>query len=165
MPRELWIHHPNIVALLAEGQVSIVPDRICRDFWSHLARTYPLVPIIHDSIAWEEVPDALRVKWATISDDETVEFVRRTRLGKHRQAIAVYSETQPGLRCDLAFVLYHLEALFITAHHAVYLFGVDDRAPGETTYYYDDFVELDLDDELWLSGIRAHEQPGGSPAA
>jgi hypothetical protein len=46
-----------------------------------------------------------------------------------------------------------LDVLYWGAQGANFVFGVAASESGEETYYFEDFVELDLDDGHWLTGF------------
>ena len=164
----------HLRAMIQSGDATLLPTQVCRDFNAHLVQRYPWVPVTQDSIAWARVEGSKRLNLvqeetvtqsrlgglrvvtkrvhAHVGEAELTRFVRSTRFGRHEYAAVVYGANEPGLWCSMEFAIRNLYTLFSSGNGARYLFGIDVTSEGTLVTHFDDFVEYDADDDLFLSG-------------
>jgi hypothetical protein len=142
---------PEIQKLIETGIVSLTPIDVSVSFDAYITQHYPWMPVTQDTLDWERIEGALQIYIEVLSSSELIEFVHKTRLGRHEMVAICISARKPCFRCSLETAMRNLDTFTISTMCS-YFFGVDVGSDG-VSYAFDDFVEVDYDERMVMSGI------------
>jgi hypothetical protein len=142
---------PEVQKLIETGAVSLTPIDVSKSFDAHLIQHYPWMPVTQDSLDWKRIEGALQIYIEVLTSDDLIEFAQKTRLGRHEAVAVCISARKPCFRCSLETVMQNLEIL-TNPTSCSFIFGADVVNDG-VSYAFDDFVEVDYDERLVMSGI------------
>ena len=144
----LIVDLPKNRELLENGTASILEQDLCAQFAAHVEENYPW-HISGVRLDWKNIPNAKKLAWNEVSDEETELFVSSTRLGVFAYVAVIFSGSQPGLICTLQFAKQNIDLLTFHCPGLAYIVALSDL---ENKVLQND-VFIEIDGARWISGV------------
>jgi hypothetical protein len=145
--------HPRLRKFVISGEIDLDDKKNCKSFLDHISNHYPLTPITNDSIDWTRVKNSTSVNMDGLSESSIDHFIQSTTLSRHSLTGAIYSREQYCYVMSLNFFITEFDLLVSIMPHIGFFVGISKKGKNYQ-YHYDDFLEWELDEGMFLSGKK-----------